>query len=235
MRKGEALQTVILENKWFFLPFGLFLVTGAILLAIMDTGDAIFFFSAHRSYWGDLFFRYFTKMGEAAPYFLAIAILLFVRFRHAAVLPVLGLGVTIATFFFKGLFKHERPFRYFKEIGVFDQINPVEGVVLNAGANSFPSGHTMSAFALYAFLALCLPRKKAAGLLLFSIALLVGISRIYLVQHFFKDVYLGAIMGVLIAVSLYCLQYRMDAPWMSRRFSWGRAVRARKAAPEDFL
>ncbi|MBK8704891.1 MAG: phosphatase PAP2 family protein [Saprospiraceae bacterium] len=37
------------------------------------------------------------------------------------------------------------------------------------------------------------------------IALLVGFSRIYLIQHFLKDVYLGAIMGVAIAVIWYWL------------------------------
>ena len=48
-------------------------------------------------------------------------------------------------------------------------------------------------------------------------ALLVGISRIYLVQHFLKDIYLGSILGVLAALLMYFLQYRMDAPWMGRR------------------
>ena len=64
----------------------------------------------------------------------------------------------------------------------------------------------MSAFALYAFIAFCLPNKKLVSLILFLFALLVGISRIYLVQHFLKDVYLGAIMGVMIGILLFWAQ-----------------------------
>ena len=230
MRKGDTLQTVVGENKWFFLPFGLFLIVGAALLAILDTGDAIFFFSDHRSHWGDLFFRYFTRMGEAPAYFLVLGALLFVGFRHVAALPLLGLCVGLLSFLSKELFRHDRPYLYFRKLGVFDQINAVEGVVLNGGNNSFPSGHTMSAFALYAFLALCLPRKKGAGLVLFLAALLVGISRIYLVQHFLKDIYLGSILGVLAALLMYFLQYRMDAPWMDRRlYLWQKPERKAKA------
>ncbi|MCB0615652.1 MAG: phosphatase PAP2 family protein, partial [Phaeodactylibacter sp.] len=233
--RGGALQSVIRENKWFFVPFGLFLVLGAILLSVLNTGDAIFFFSAHRSYWGDLFFRYFTKMGEAPAYFLVLGALLFVGFRHVAALPVLGFLVGLLSFLSKELFSHDRPYLFFRKMGVFDQIHTVEGVVLNGGNNSFPSGHTMSAFALYAFLALCLPRKGGVGLLLFLAALLVGVSRIYLVQHFFKDVYLGAFLGVLAALAVYFLQYRMDAPWMGRKLNinWKGKPKVRRQAYRD--
>ena len=226
MRRVDNLQTVLRENKWFFLPFGIFLLAGAILLAVINTGDVIFFFNAHRSYWGDLFFRYSTKMGEAAAYFLVLGILLFVRFRHVALVPLLGFCVGLLSFLSKEFFNHDRPYLYFRKMGVFDQINAVEGVVLNGGTNSFPSGHTMSAFALYTFLALCLPRKGAGGLALFLLALLVALSRIYLVQHFFKDVYLGAILGVGVALAVYYLQDKMDAPWMGRRLSLWRRQKA---------
>lgn len=220
MKRGFTLNATLRDNRWFFLPFGLFLALGALLLLSLDTGEAIFFFSKHRSYWGDLFFRYFTMMGEGAVYFLALGALLFVSYRHAAALPLLGLSVTLLSFLLKELFRHDRPFLYLRNTGVFDQVNVVDGVVLNGGNNSFPSGHAMSAFALYAFLALCLPRKGGLSLALFLMALLVGISRIYLVQHFLKDVYLGAIIGVLVALAWYFLQYRMDAPWMGRRLGW---------------
>ncbi len=226
MRNAFSLRTVFKENIWFFLPFALFLLVGAVLLSVLDTGDVIFFFNAHRSAWWDQFFVFFSMMGEAAPYFLVLGILLFVRFRHVAALPLLGLGVTLLSFLAKELFRHDRPYLYFRKMGVFDQIDAIEGVVLNGGTNSFPSGHTMSAFALYAFLALCLPYKRGAGLVLFFIALLVGLSRIYLVQHFFKDVYLGAVLGVFVGLAIYYLQYGMKASWMDRRLSLWKKPRA---------
>ncbi len=220
MRREYPLNRLLEENAWFFSAFAVFLVLGAILLGNTGAGDTIFFFSERRSLWGDLFFLYFTKMGEGLVFVLGLVILLFIRFRHAFVLPFLGLSVSLASFLFKEVFQHDRPFLYLRKIGAFEQINTVEGVVLNGGNNSFPSGHTMAAFALYAFLAFCLPRKKGVGLALFATAFLVGISRVYLVQHFFKDVYLGAILGLLIAMIWYVVQYRLpEKAWMDKKLS----------------
>lgn len=231
MKRAFTLPPLLKENRWFFLPFGLFLAIGALLLLQMDTGDEIFFFSDRRTFFGDLFFRYFTRAGEELGYFLALGILLFVRYRHAVAIPLLGLSVGLMSFLAKAFFRHDRPFPYLRKLGLFDQVNVVDGVTLNGGANSFPSGHTMSAFALFAFLALCLPRKRFTGPLLFLAALLVGISRIYLVQHFLKDIYIGAILGVLIALSWHYLQYRFRAPWMEQRLGWrgGRVVKRETA------
>ena len=136
----------------------------------------------------------------------ALVLLLFIKFRFALFLPVLGFLVSLTSFLTKRLFAHDRPYLYFRKNGVFDQINVVEGVTLNGGNNSFPSGHTMAAFALFAFLAFVLPVKRGVSALLFSFALLVGLSRIYLVQHFFKDVYLGASIGLFLAMVCYFLQ-----------------------------
>jgi membrane-associated phospholipid phosphatase len=46
------------------------------------------------------------------------------------------------------------------------------------------------------------------GVAMLILAIVVGTSRIYLVQHFLKDVYLGAVFGVLIAMSVYVYQSR---------------------------
>ena len=154
-------------------------------------------------------FRYGTKLGEEFAYFFILILLLFYSYRQALVVPFLGLSVTIVAFLAKQVFAHDRPYLYFNKQGIFETITTVEGVTLNGGANSFPSGHTMSAFALYAFLAFCLPSKKIGAVLLFAIALMVGLSRVYLVQHFFQDIYLGALIGTLIAIVWYFLQYRI--------------------------
>ena len=134
--------------------------------------------------------------------------------------PLLGFSVSVISYLTKTYFGHDRPSLYFRKLGMLDEINLVEGIVLNGGTTSFPSGHTMSAFALYAFLAFCLPKKKWLAALLFLIALLVGISRIYLVQHFLQDVYLGAILGVLIGMGWYWIQSRfLNRPdhWVNRK------------------
>ena len=47
------------------------------------------------------------------------------------------------------------------------------------------------------------------SVIVLAVALLAGLSRIYLVQHFFQDVYAGAILGVLLALFWYMAQYRL--------------------------
>ncbi|GJM35758.1 MAG: hypothetical protein DHS20C18_47590 [Saprospiraceae bacterium] len=204
-----TLPAFLRENRLFLLLVFAFAVLGSILLLFIEQGDVIYFFSDHRTQLGNYIFRYGTKLGEEISYFIILIILLFVGYRHALAVPFLGLTVTVVSFLAKLVFAHDRPSLYFRKQGVFETITTIDGVVLNGGANSFPSGHTMSAFALYAFLAFCLPFKKGVALLTFTIALVVGISRIYLVQHFFEDVYLGAIIGTLIAMAWYFLQFRL--------------------------
>jgi undecaprenyl-diphosphatase len=63
-------------------------------------------------------------------------------------------------------------------------------------SQSFPSGHTGTAFAA----ATALTYLHGSGLFFFSLAGLVGFSRVYLDNHFFADVLAGMISGILAAV-----------------------------------
>ncbi len=205
------------RNQYFFGLFALFLSIGGILLFNITQGDAIFSFSERRSVFGDFFFKFFTKAGEEWAYPGVLLILLFFvkprNYKFLLYIPLLGGSVALISYFSKEYFRHPRPILYFDRNGMLDEIVTVAGVSLNGGLNSFPSGHTMSAFALYAFVAFVIPNKKLLGILLFFIALLVGISRIYLVQHFLEDVYLGAIIGVGIGMFWYYVMVGAKRKW----------------------
>ncbi|MBV6654613.1 MAG: phosphatase PAP2 family protein [Mameliella sp.] len=205
------------SNRPFFSGMLQFVLFGALLLVLMETGAFVWFFSRHRSPLLDLLFVYGTKLGEPVAFVAMLILLLFVKFRNALAIPLLGLSVSIISYLTKSFFAHDRPFAYFEKLGIAEQLNLVTGVKVHTGATSFPSGHTMAGFALFAFVAFCWPRKKGSGMLLFTLALIVGLSRIYLVQHFFKDVYLGAILGVLIAGGWYYLQQLPKAAWLDRK------------------
>jgi len=174
----------------------------------LNQGDLLLYFSDNRTYFGDLFFKYGTRLGEEWAFFTLLVLFLFIRFRYALLIPLAGLIVMIVSFFSKNFFLHPRPSEYYKSLGALQDINLVEGVHVVKGLSSFPSGHTMAGFALFSLTAFLLNKKKGVAGLLFLCALVVGISRIYLVQHFLKDVYLGAIMGVLIAMIVYAIQAR---------------------------
>ncbi len=208
------------SNRWFFSGMAQLFLFGGLLLALMEQGDFVWFFNRHRSAFLDFLFVYGTKLGEPIGFILAGIGLLFVGLRYVVVLPLAGFSTTVVSYFTKSFFAHDRPLAYFERLGLSDQLLFVEGVKVHSGATSFPSGHTMAGFALFAFLAFCIPQKKAGGFILFLLALVVGLSRIYLVQHFFKDVYLGAVMGVVLAMLWYALARALpDVKWLNYRIS----------------
>ena len=67
-------------------------------------------------------------------------------------------------------------------------------------AFSFPSGHTMNAFAIATALALFFPFLAPALALL---AVAIGASRVVLGLHFPSDVWAGAALGTLIGAGAY--------------------------------
>lgn len=214
------MSAIFKENKIFFFCCLLFLLIGAIALFNYPQGSVLLYFSENRQPIIDLFFKYATRIGEEHTYFLLAIISLFIRYRYALLIPFVGVIVTITSFLTKGFFQHPRPSVYYEKLGQLEAITTLEGVYLLGGLTSFPSGHTMSAFALFSFLALLFPKKKFWGLLFFLLALSVGISRIYLVQHFLKDVYLGAIIGVAIGIILYNWQATFpieEAKWWNKQ------------------
>lgn len=69
---------------------------------------------------------------------------------------------------------------------------------------SFPSGHTTFAFAIMGICAL-ITKSQWCSVLYFIIAIGCAFSRLYLLQHFFVDIYCGAIIGFCIALFTYSL------------------------------
>lgn len=60
---------------------------------------------------------------------------------------------------------------------------------------SFPSGHTATAFAIATSMSYY--SKKRNQIILFSLAIIVGLSRMYLGAHYLTDVITGALIGIL--------------------------------------
>lgn len=199
------LRSTVQENKIYSIGFFAWLILGALVISLIEKGDGILFFNDHRSYYGDLFFRYATMLGEEITYLAIFIFLLIYRRRAAWLVPITGGVVMLVSKGLKEIFQQNRPVAWFKEMDLFEVLNVVEGEPLFSGASSFPSGHTMSAFALFGLLALLIPQKKSIALGILSIALLVGISRVYLIHHFFIDIYAGSIIGTLLALVIFYL------------------------------
>jgi len=179
-------------NLWFFVPLLVALAAGGAMLAFIEKGQDVLFVNRFHSPFWDYLFYYGTLLGDGLLY-LAVAIgLLWKNFRNALIAFVcFSLTGTLVQFFKKIIFTEMmRPAALLAD----EPLHFVEGVKI-LKHYSFPSGHTAMAFSLFCLLSQFV-KTRWLGLLFLIMALIGGISRIYLVQHFFEDVYSGAILGV---------------------------------------
>lgn len=89
---------------------------------------------------------------------------------------------------------------------------------LSTGGNSsFPSGHTLEAFAMATAFTLLLPKRKKPALL-FLWASLVAYSRMELGVHYPSDVFAGMVIGVFLGI-IVCKGFHLFG-WNSGYHSW---------------
>jgi membrane-associated phospholipid phosphatase len=153
----------------------------------------------------DFFFEYFTNMGDGLLW-IAWLIVIF-KTKRKYLLPLI-ISAFVFTTIFTQIFKYEiLPDEARPSTAIADQsqIHYVQGVTIHS-INSFPSGHTATAFTFVLLIALTIKRRDVL-LLAFIVALLVGYSRIYLGQHFPLDVGAGIIVAIL-SVSLSIAVYK---------------------------
>ncbi len=213
------MKNIFLNNIHYISCCILFFLFGGVLLFFIEKPDVIFFFSENRTPFLDIFFTYFTKMGEEIMYLVFLVVFLFVKVRYSILIPLIGITVSVVSHLTKTYFSHDRPLMFLENMHLADQVNFVEGVKLLVGPTSFPSGHTMSAFALYGLVAFMFPRKKIWGVVFFVFALLIGLSRNYLVQHFFQDIYLGSLIGFGLSILFFWGQEKFiaeESHWLNQ-------------------
>ena len=211
------MRKIIRENQIFFGLFFLWILVSLVFIYFQHKGYFVLYFAMERKETADLIFTYITKMGEAGAIGIGALILLFVRIRYGMILPIIGLSVLTLSLTLKRFFAQPRPKTFFHKMVENLEIT-LPDMYVNLGFNSFPSGHTMSAFALYGFMALCF-KNKFLGILFFLIALAVGISRMILTQHFLEDVIAGSLLGIFIALLFYRIQLRSkfdETKWYNR-------------------
>ena len=131
-------------------------------------------------------------LGVAAmPLIVAAGAALFRRWRLAVALALVVVLHPTFEKVTKDLVQRQRPGTSVRDAIV--RGTPAHGL-------SFPSGHSICAFAIAAVLWWALPRRAALGAL--ALAFLVGVARVYLGAHNPLDVIAGSAIGLIIGAGL---------------------------------
>jgi undecaprenyl-diphosphatase len=143
----------------------------------------------------DKFMLRFTSLGGGIFTILfTLSLILFgnekIRFIGIQIAVTLIISQGIA-YSLKAILSRERPYNILKNLNTF-------GITLKD--YSFPSGHSSASFSIATTLALNMPKLS---LLIFAVALIIGISRIYLGVHYPTDVAAGIILGIISAIVVH--------------------------------
>jgi len=153
----------------------------------------------------DDFWRYFTDLGSRTVWLLIVPLLWLARKKEAAVTLLIAiLVVAMVTYAMKYAIDRPRP---------YEVISDVYPLYL-AHDPSFPSGHTMNAFA--GAVAVGMRWRKALPPLL-VLAAAIGFSRVYIGVHYPLDVFTGAIIGALVGLLAASLDLHGPLVWMRSR------------------
>lgn len=179
----------------------------------------------------DIFYRYYTQVAEWFPYIVCVILLLFSRIGDGVFASAAMILSALTTQLFKNIINAPRPIKWF-ELNMPDvQLPLTPGVEVHTWF-SFPSGHTTSFFALAFVVSILFSRETSTSSLsrtnrsynylfqaaLFFLAALGGYSRIYLSQHFARDVFAGILVGVIVTAVCYAVFSRYeDKKWYNYR------------------
>ena len=135
----------------------------------------------------------YTHLGDAGVLWIVLSVFLLChpKTRRAGTLALcaMALGLLCNNVLLKGLVQRPRPWLV---------VAGLEPLMAPPDPNSFPSGHTCAAFAAALSWKRGLPWQRA-GWIGVAMAVLMGLSRLYVGVHFPTDVLAGALMGTLCA------------------------------------
>ena len=180
------------QQHFFWIAYAVFCIAGYAMLLLHGKEGSFLMLNAYHRDWLDRFFISFTHTGNGWTAVLLSLLFYFVfRKRKLALVLFFSYALTgIVAQAIKPLVEAPRPGSYFSTHLPF-----FIDAIQHHGNNSFPSGHTVTAFATAAVLALY-TRSRWLHLLLILLAVGAGYSRIYLSQHFLEDVLAGSLIGV---------------------------------------
>ena len=211
------MKKLIKANRYFFIPYTVFLMICIILLASFTKPQLHILSNQANAPFFDIFFKYATSLGNGAVIAILFIILLFVRYRYAFAFLTGSLATALVVNLFKKVVFHNmyRPSKYFELYETY-KLHLVEGVKMHS-LQSFPSGHTATAFNLFIMLAFIV-KSNTLKLLFIIMAALVAYSRVYLSQHFLMDITAGSVVGITIMAFIFVWFETFNKSWLDKSF-----------------
>jgi membrane-associated phospholipid phosphatase len=192
----------LLRKNWlFFTLYALVLIVVGLLQINFSQEQLMQLVNVRNTEIADHIFTYVTYMGDGA-FFVIICLILLVLNQRIGVMALASFALSsLTSLFLKSvMFPNSlRPLKFF-EHSTFEY-HIIKGLDIYS-YNSFPSGHTTTAFAVFSLLAFLDKRKDRAWLFVF-LGVLTGYSRVYLFQHFVEDTYVGSLVGTISSVIVY--------------------------------
>lgn len=180
-------------SSTFIVLFIIYWLIGLVILFITEQGDILHLINSYSFYELDYPMLIISFLGNGIVVsFISLLFLLF-DLKKGITFGLTLVFVGILTNILKRVvfMQYFRPLWYYH----FDDFHRlIENVPINY-FRAFPSGHSMTAFAMVATFSFFY-KHKALNILLFSLALIISLSRIYLCQHYFVDTFWGAIVGI---------------------------------------
>lgn len=196
---------ILTNHRIFFSLFFLWFIILACLQIAFTPTEMMFWVNEHNNPILDTAFGLITLLGEDGIWLVPLLVYLYQYFKQrkdvknkAIMLIIIWITKGIISIALKNIFNLPRPMEVYESSGRF--IHVVEGLEIHHW-QSFPSGHTFTAFAFACFFML-VARNNALGFLWLGLAMLVGYSRVYLFQHFPRDVFTGSILGVAVVLGV---------------------------------
>ncbi|WP_435263327.1 phosphatase PAP2 family protein [Tenacibaculum sp. nBUS_03] len=197
------LLSLRIKRQTYFV-YGVFFIVSSLFIILFDKFFLHLKINQIHTSFLDTFFKYSTFLGDGVMFGVLALFFVFVKRRIVLVFLISGVLTLLVTHFFKKIIFKGIP----RPVGVFgeDSLYLVKGVKM-ALWNSFPSGHTTTAFAIFTILCLYFAKCKSQYLWI-SLAIVAGLSRVYLSQHFLIDVFVGSFIGIVIGFISMGLLYK---------------------------
>jgi membrane-associated phospholipid phosphatase len=190
------------KRYWgFVLGFILFVTFSLWTIITFKQGEEILRFNQLGTMEELTYWAWITKLGEWHSYVAVILFFLIVKQPKKSLLILAsGIFTLLINTGLKNFFSEPRPAQYFSKMNLLSSLNIPEGMHLNSGFSSFPSGHTTGAYVLFVLMALSYPNRCWFQIIIMILAGIVGLSRMILAQHYIEDTLAGALLGLYIGL-----------------------------------